>query len=180
MHQIATRPLPPSDLHLLNRGVYGGDYRKDAGLIRSTWIAPPHFQKDRLPTPPADEMATTYQPTPYRHNPYDVRQEVAYPLQPNHANSSTYSSTIIEGRSYPSLGHQTSSSTTTYNRPPSPQNTVKQNTANVLVPDHECLSRRRSTSAVITPSMQIPRTVNNSGGSLAEFAAEVGNSFPDV
>jgi hypothetical protein len=187
MHQTSVRltpfefpPFPPS------QSAFGvADRRKDIGyslpqLNSAGYIEAP--VKAGLRTPPEDEMNTTYQPPTY--NNYNSRQDVPYaPRQGtfcSQSRSNDYSGVAAPARqSVPLIHHSTHNSETSsirdapsqpsqsysYSKPQSPQVS--------RVVKEESHSRKGSTSDMIQPNLQIPASINNSGGSLAEFAAQV-------
>ena len=191
MHRTSARPAP-LDFPLPPYSTYDIDRRKD---LRHSYtlpnLTPAYFEapiRDGLRTPPADDMGTTYQQSQY--NNYAGRQDVTYPTPATSGSgyAGSYSGANVQQRPYPPpLSHPPSASNLRneiepsqpaqplYPQPASPQQTKKINT---LAPP-EGLPRRKSTNNdMILPNLQIPSSINNSGGSLAEFAAQV--SYQDA
>jgi len=184
MHRTSARPAPLDFLLPPHSTTYNIDRRKDIGLTHTlNHLAPGYFEapiRDGLRTPPADDMSATYQHSQY--NNYAGRQDNAYPnrVTAESGYTGTYSGAHALARQYSSLGqppvsasalrNEVQPSQPVYQRPTSPQ---PANDVNTLAPP-EGLPRRKSTSSdTILPNLQIPASINNSGGSLAEFAAQV-------
>jgi len=183
MHRTSARPAP---LHFpLPRShssiTYNFDRRKDIGHLHPLPnLIPGYLEapiRDGLRTPPADDMGTTYQQPQY--NSYNGRQDTTYPTPfPSAAGGSysgTYPGTATGGqhRAYPfPLNQPPPASNLRHEvRPVSPQ---LANKSNYLAPPEELPRRKSASSDMILPNLQIPTSINNSGGSLAEFAAQVG------
>ena len=184
MHRTSARPAPLDFLLPSAHSNFGTDRRKDIGLPRQLpQFAPVYFEapvREGLRTPPADEMAATYQP---QYNDYAGRRDGAYSAAGASGSNygAAYNGATVPSRPY-SMHNQpplASASASTLRRevlaqpihtqPPSP---VPANKLNNLV--HEEQPHRKSgTSDMIHPNLQIPLSINNSGGSLAEFAAQV-------
>lgn len=130
-------------------------------------------------------MAMTYQQPQY--NGYAARQDGAFA----NVGSGTsyvppYYGTTTYQRSSSNLSQLPSSSSNTnprqdseisrplYSRPTSPEVL-----ANHRKPVEEMNLKKTNSSDSILPNLQIPRTINTSGGSLAEFAAQVGLEVED-
>lgn len=182
MHRTAGRPSP-LELFLPSNSSY--DRRKGVGLPPSH-LTPVYLEapvRDGLRTPPGDNMGTTYQHPQYAPN-YTGRQESAYSVpsvgQDSYAGAYVGANGVQRHYSIPSqqptqipttiLRHEVQNPLPSYRQPASP---VPPNRTSTLgtVPEH---SRKKSTSAeAILSNLQIPSAINNSGGSLAEFAAQV-------
>ncbi|PQE33541.1 hypothetical protein CJF32_00003416 [Rutstroemia sp. NJR-2017a WRK4] len=161
------------------------DRRKDIGyslpqLNSAGYIEAP--VKAGLRTPPEDEMNTTYQPPTY--NNYNSRQDVPYaPRQAtfcSQSRSNDYSGVVAPPRQSVSLIHHSTHSSETSNIRDAPsQPSQSYSYSNPQSPQvsrvvkEESHSRKGSTSDMIQPNLQIPASINNSGGSLAEFAAQI-------
>lgn len=130
------------------------------------YLEPP--VRARLQMPPADNMnSTAYQPQ--QHRGYGGRQDVIYPstasypastgqqLYPTNQSSRASSASAVLNLKMPAQS---------YPKAHSPHNT---STTIVLAPVEETARRKSS----ILPSLQIPASINNSGGSIGEFAAQV-------
>jgi len=180
MHRTSTRPAPLDFPSPFKHSIpYGIDLRKDAlppyvlPRFKVGYLEP--AIKDGLRTPPADDMGTKYQQVQY--NGYASRQEHPYPT-PASASSygSSYPGVIGDGRRYSSATSQPaiqaprieSQNQRPYVPARSPQ-TATQETA----PPEGLQRQKPATADLIVPNLQIPSTINNSGGSLAEFAAQV-------
>lgn len=164
---------------------FGIDHRRDVGLHTFRQLTPPYSEatsQDGLRTPPADDMSTTYQQTQYHD--YAGRQDGTYSI-PGSSRSGyigTYPPAAnMQAKSYPSSGQRPPVSASTLRheiqapltsqhlQPPSPQPAVKSS----LAGKDKAPSRKSSVGDMITASLQIPPSINSSGGSLAEFAAQV-------
>ncbi|KAF4631051.1 hypothetical protein G7Y89_g7080 [Cudoniella acicularis] len=161
--------------------------RKDIGLPH-TQVALGYLQapiRDGLHTPPADDMATTYQQPQYAT--YGNRQDSAYSV-PGAASGNYiggYRGNNNQGRPYPAphstmnyssqpsasnLRNEVQNPQPSYRQPSSPQPPVR---SSILAPPEEEPRRRNANGDMILPNLQIPASINNSGGSLAEFAAQI-------
>lgn len=187
MHRTSARPAP-LDFLLPSNPPYGIDRRKDVGLSHSLpQLTPGYLEapvRDGLRTPPADDMGTAYQYQQSQYNTYTSRQDSTYPTAGSSGSSygGSYGGANVQGRQYTSMSHPPSASTSTlrnevqgpssvYNtQPPSPQ---PANRTEALAPPEGLPRRRSANSDMILPNLQIPSSINNSGGSLAEFAAQV-------
>lgn len=187
MHRTSARP-PPLDFLLPHSSTYGIDRRKDIGLantlpnIRSGYFEP--SIRDGLRTPPADEMGTAYQQSQY--NNYTGRQDTTFPITGTSDSdySGTYSGVNVQQRPYnPSLNPTPSTSIlrnevqplhppsqASYPQPASPQ---QPHQINSLAPPESLPRRKSANNDMILPNLQIPSSINDSGGSLAEFAAQI-------
>jgi hypothetical protein len=166
--------------------IFGTHLRKDIGLQSLRQLTPPYFEaslRDGLRTPPADDMTTTYQHAQY--NEYAGRQDATYSMSGSSGSGYTgaYSAvTNMQAASHSALRHppavmastlhhEIQAPLTSHHAPsPSPQ---PANKTNALAAGDNIPSRKSSTSDTITPNLQIPPSINNGGGSLAEFAAQV-------
>jgi hypothetical protein len=188
MYQASARPatldflFPPTP-----STSFGFDHRRDGGLHNSIrQLTPPYTETPRrngLRTPPADDMSTSYQHPQYHE--YTGRQDGSYPMpgaaRGNYAG--TYPSvTNMQAKSYsaseqplpvPSsaLRHEVQAPLSSHHpQPPSPQPVNRM--ASLATAD-VAPSRKDSVSDAISPGLQIPPSINISGGSLGEFAARV-------
>ena len=177
MHRTSARP-PPFDFALPHSSAYGIDWRKD--ISRSAYFEP--STRDGLQTPPAD-MSTTYQQAQY--NDYSSRQDALFPLagSSERGYASTYSGvnaqprpchpSVIQSSTVPNLrndlhpSHRPSRASHPISSPP------QHNESNILGLPEDIPRRKGVNSDMILPNLQIPSSINNSGGSLAEFAAQV-------
>jgi hypothetical protein len=182
MHRTSARPAPLDFLLPSAHSTFGIDRQKDIGLSR----CPPHFAplyfeaplRDGLRTPPADDMTTTYQT---QYNEYPGRRDGAYSIAGASGNNygGPYSGANVQSRPYSIHSQPPAASASTlrkevheqpiHTQPPSP---VPVNKINNLAPEEQP-RRKSATSDMILPNLQIPSSINNSGGSLAEFAAQV-------
>ncbi|KAH8599858.1 cyclin-domain-containing protein [Bisporella sp. PMI_857] len=182
MHRTLARPapldfrLPPS--HSI---FYGIGCRKDTKIIdKPSQFATAYLEtptRGRLRTPPADDMATAYQQAPY--NGYGSRSEISYPTSVSSANgyAGAYSGSNDGIRHYSVTSQAPASALRNgvqvqyppYMQPTSPQPANK----NALAPPEDTQRRKSANSDMILPNLQIPSSINNSGGSLAEFAAQI-------
>jgi hypothetical protein len=186
MYQTSARPAPLDFPLPSAHSIYNFERRRDFSYSQplhlpqpsSTYIHAPI--RDGLRTPPSDEMATTYEPPQYSS--YNNRKD-AYPSAPPSANyNSAYSGSTSHNRSYSTLSQPPLTSSTSvyrsevqnsrpaYSQPTSPQ--IPNRTEQHIPSESMCQPKTTSKDA-ISPNLQIPRTINNSGGSLAEFAAQV-------
>jgi hypothetical protein len=182
MHRTSTRPAPLDFLLPSAYSTFGVDRRKDIGLPRQLpQFAPVYFEapvKEGLRTPPADDMTTTYQT---QYSDYAGRRDGAYSASgASGANyGGAYTGANVQSRPYsihsqPPSGSASSLRKEVHGQPihtqaPSP---VPPSKINNLAPEEQP-RRKSATSDMIHPNLQIPSSINNSGGSLAEFAAQV-------
>ena len=193
MHRTSVRPaplefLPPSNLP------YGIDRRKDVGLSHPlSQLTPGYFAplRDGLRTPPTDNMGTAYQYQHPQRNCFADRQDAAYSAGTQSASSygGNHAGGDVSGAQRSNVSQPPPASTSTlraevqasssaYNtQPSSPQPATK---TDVLAPPEGLPQRRNANSDMIIPNLQIPSSINDSGGSLAEFAAQVGIEFLQV
>lgn len=187
MHRTAGRPAP-LDFYLPSSSAYGTDRRKDFGVSQSQ-LAPVYLEapvRDGLRTPPGDNMGTTYQHPQYTN--YAGRQEPVYsvPSVGQDSYAGAYTGSNAASRPYPTLSQPaqapvqipTSALRNEIQNPlppyrQQPSSPAPANKSNNLVPAAQEPRRKSTTGDVIQPNLQIPQTINNSGGSLAEFAAQV-------
>jgi len=182
MHRTSARPAPLDFLLPSAHSTFGTDRRKDIGLPRQLpQFAPVYFEapvREGLRTPPADNMTTTYQP---QYNDYTGRRDGAYSAAGASGSNygGAYNGATVPSRSYSMHNQPPPASASTLRRevlaqpihtqPPSP---VPANKPSNLAPEEQP-HRKSATSDLIHPNLQIPLSINNSGGSLAEFAAQV-------
>jgi hypothetical protein len=182
MHRTSARPAPLDFLLPSVHSTFGIDRRKDIGLPRQLPQFPPvYFEApvtDGLRTPPADDMTTTYQT---QYNDYVGRREGAYPgVGVSGSNyGGAYNGASAQSRPF-SMHNQPAPAPASNLReevpaqpmatqPPSP---VPTNKINDLATEEQP-RKKSATSDMIHPNLQIPSSINDSGGSLAEFAAQV-------
>ena len=184
MHQFATRPAPLALPLPRVHKTLSIDRQTDAGNYQSQ-RNPVYLEasiRDGLPTPPADEMGTTYQPPQY--NQYGSRPDV----YSNQGSQGTYGGNSSLSRQYsvphsslnqlpPPLASTMRNDSQISSHPayrvPSPVQSASQTNFTTFPRPAE---RPSSTGGdIISKSLQIPSSINNSGGSLAEFAAQVRN-----
>jgi hypothetical protein len=184
MHRTSARPAPLDFLLPPAHSIYGIDRRKDIGLSHPlTQLTPTYLEapvRDGLRTPPADDMSTTYQHPQY--NNYVSRQDTTYQNGGSASDyAPAYSGAGTHSRSYSTLSQPPLTSNSTlrsdapvsqppYSQPPSPQ---PSNRTNHHAHPEGMPQRKNNTGDMILPNLQIPKSINNSGGSLAEFAAQV-------
>lgn len=185
MHRTSARPAPLDFLLPPAHSTYGIDRRKVLGLQHALpQLTPVYFEapiRDGLRTPPADDMGTAYQHPQY--NSYPSRQDAAYAAAGASVNGYTASYSGVRGQAgqYSSLSQPPPASVSTLRneiqlsqvprtQPPSPQPSHR---SNALAPPEGLPRRKTANSDMILPNLQIPPSINNSGGSLAEFAAQV-------
>ena len=187
MHRTSARPAP-LDFLLPSNPTYGIDRRKDIGLTYPLpQLTPGYLEaptRDGLRTPPADDMGTAYQYQHPQFNNYAGRQDATYSTggASGGSYSGSYTGANMQGRQRSTLSQPPPASALTlrnevqgpssaYNtQPPSPQ---PANRTDALAPPEGLPRRRSANSDMILPNLQIPSSINNSGGSLAEFAAQV-------
>jgi hypothetical protein len=185
MHRTSARPatlnfpFPPTP-----SAAFGIDQRRDIGLHSLRQLTPQYFEappRDGLRTPPADDM-TTYQHAQYSE--YAGRPDATYAMSGPVRNGYVDSYppvTNMQAKAYPALGQPLPLSASTLRQeiqvpltshrpqPQSPQHANKTG----LAAAESMPTRKHSAGEMTTPSLKIPSSVNNSGGSLAEFAAQV-------
>ncbi|KAG0648661.1 Meiotically up-regulated 80 [Hyphodiscus hymeniophilus] len=191
MHRTSARPAP-LDFLLPSNAPYGIDRRKDLRPLQTVpQLTPGYLEaplRDGLRTPPADEMGTAYQYQPAQSNNYGRRSEATYSSGAH--SGATYAGSYVGGdmpeRQYSSISQPPPASVSTLrnevqapssaykNQPPSPQ---PANRTNVLAPPEGLPRGQSANSDMILPNLQIPSSINNSGGSLAEFAAQITSLF---
>lgn len=188
MYRTAERPSPLDFLLPSPHPSYNIDRRKDLGQLHSlSHLAPVYFEaptREGLRTPPTDDMATAYQNN-FSHG-YPASGRSSEYLSVESASSSyggTYNNNAApaQSRQYMSMTQPPPASASTLRKevqgpitiksqPPSPEPTQRTSYLS-----HEEPLRRKSTTDVIRPSLQIPKSISSNGGSLAEFAAQVGS-----
>lgn len=136
-----------------------------------------------LQTPPVDDMSTTYQQVPAAYDSHALRSytsAIAHPSRPKTVAVAGFNDARQYGR-YPAVQqnqhqhqHQIPLSQTLHaplHSTPSDRST--KSTPASVVSAKDAASSRRSSEALIYHSLQIPRCISPSGGSLADFAAQV-------
>jgi hypothetical protein len=180
MYRSSARPAPLDFLLPSAYSSYDIDRRKDIGICHPLpQLTPIYFEAPHsgLRTPPADEMATTYQNRQY--NSYSNGRDAAYPPSGASASSysGTYSASSTQSRPYTVSSQPASASTLrrevqgSHALPMQPSSPAASNRHNALAPPEE--QPRRKNGDLIRPSLQIPASISEDGGSLAEFAAQV-------
>lgn len=178
MHRTSARPAPLNFLSSFHPPTSSISQQKDVGNwhrpsnVASGYCEPPI--RDGLRTPPSDDMSTTYQPPHY--NGYSSRQDPAYPapLPTGATYSAAHAGTDAQPRPYLSQPAVSGLRNEVQSSQPLLSHTSPQPSSKSHIPTQESSSRRKSaTSDMIVPNLQIPSSINNSGGSLAEFAAQV-------
>lgn len=144
-----------------------------------------HYQHlaNGLRTPPVDDMSTTYQQVPAAYDSHALRSytsAIVHPNRPKTVAVAGFNDARQYGR-YPTVQqnqhqyqHQIPASQTLHaplHSTPSDRS-AKSTPASVVSAKDAALSRR-SSEALIYHSLQIPRCISPSGGSLADFAAQV-------
>ncbi|KAJ5050601.1 uncharacterized protein L3040_002477 [Drepanopeziza brunnea f. sp. 'multigermtubi'] len=183
MYRTAARPAP-LDFPLPSApSTYQIDRRKSTGLPYTLPNPNPFYleasSRDGLRTPPSEDMATVYQ-NPTCGNGYGAGRNEYLPVEapPSNYGGSYNNGASRHSRQYVSIAQPPPASASTLRRevqgsqpinsqPPSPQPT--QRTSYIT---HE-EPRRKSASEVTRPNLQIPKTISDDGGSLAEFAAQI-------
>jgi hypothetical protein len=185
MYRTSARPAPVEFLLPPTHSIpFGIDRRKDICLQSIPQLPTSYFEapiRDGLRTPPADDMSTTYQHTQYHD--HAGRQDGTYSTSSSSRQSyaGSYSGANTQPKPYAVLGQPTQPSASTLRneiqacqtpcpQPPSPQ---LANETNALADTDGLPRRKNANSEMISPNLQIPSSINNSGGSLAEFAAQV-------
>jgi len=133
--------------------------------LETTQVIPVYLEapiRDGLRTPPSDDMNSTASYS-QQYSGYHNRKDVPYS---SHTAAQPYPTTTqpLHGSNSSALSVAKGTSTYSYNPADSPPSA---STATIGSDD---ILRRKS---VILPSLQIPPSINNSGGSLGEFAAQV-------
>lgn len=183
MYRTSSKPAPLDFLLPSAHSSYDIDRRKDIGLAHPLpQLTPIYFEAPNsgLRTPPADEMATTYQNRQY--NPYpDGRGDAAYP--PSGASVSSYggpySGSSMQSRSYSTSNQSASASTLrrevqgSHPLPLQPQSPAPGNRSNTLAPPDDQPRRKSANGDIIRPNLHIPASISEDGGSLVEFAAQI-------
>ncbi|KAF7862747.1 hypothetical protein EAF04_007619 [Stromatinia cepivora] len=191
MHQTSVRPasfsflLPPTP-----QTPFGIDRRKDVGfpltlpqINQSGYIEAP--VRVGLRTPPEDDMHATYPGPQYPH--YKSRQNETYPESLNVSRTGDYEGSAIQSRIPQALGDpihrvakiaEPSQPEVAYTWPPVKEKHPSESFYATALTTLESESTRKPqakkpTTDTIHPSLQIPKSINDSGGSLAEFAAQI-------
>jgi hypothetical protein len=186
MHRTSARPTPLGFFSTSN-SAYGIDHRKDIGVSHPLPRLPGYLEaplRDGLRTPPADIMGTAYH---YQHP-----QCISYNSRHDSTCSTPAASTASHNGSYAGANMPQSRLSTLTQPPPPSASTLRHavqapNSASEYQPrspelpfqtdvpekPDEIKGKRSANSDVIVSSLQIPLSINNSGGSLAEFAAQV-------
>lgn len=128
-------------------------------LSRSTYAS--YSRHERPPTPPPD-----------MHKLDDTGRSGAYPYELPAFEAATQSLTQSSVGSLQELGRNG-----TISQPLSPSTFAPSFTTNQETTSQPSVSRRGSQASAIAPSFQIPKTVNDSGGSLSELAAQVSRAI---
>ncbi|KAK0125334.1 hypothetical protein ONS96_009183 [Cadophora gregata f. sp. sojae] len=187
MYRTAERPAPLDFLLPSPHPSYNIDRRKDIAQFHSLPHLPPVYLeapiREGLRTPPTDEMATAYQNSNFTHGyPASGRSSEYLSVE---STPSSYGGTYNHNppqqqtRQYMSMIQPPPASASTLRKevqaplavisqPPSPE--PAQRTSYL---SHDEPSRRKSTTDTIRPNMQIPKSISPTGGSLAEFAAQI-------
>ncbi|TVY38820.1 Meiotically up-regulated protein [Lachnellula subtilissima] len=187
MHRTTRRPAP-LDFSLQSNSAYCIDRRKYLGVPNSQF-SPVYLEapvRDGLHTPPGDNMGTTYQHPQYTN--YAGRQDPPYsiPSVGQNGYAGAYAGASAAPSQYSTLSQptaQVSSQIPTsalrnevqnvlppYRQPSSPAPASR---TNIMGPVEEQSRRKSTTRDMIIPNLQIPSSINDSGGSLAEFAAQI-------
>lgn len=183
MYRSSARPAPLDFLLPSAHSSYDIDRRKDIGNCHPLpQLTPVYFEAPRsgLRTPPADDMATTYQNRQY--NSYSNGRDAAYPPSGSSANSygGTYSGSSTQSRPYTMSSQPASVSTLrrevqgSHSVSMQPSSPAPSSRHNAFAPPED--QPRRKNGDLIRPSLQIPASISEDGGSLAEFAAQVFSS----
>jgi len=156
----------------LNFTVHDTDRRKNLSFpqlppvtLGPTQVTPVYLEapiRDGLRTPPSDDMNSTVS-YPQQYSGYHNRKDVAYSsqsvVQPYPATTQPLHGS--NNSALPVVGGAASHSYIPVDSP--------QSVSTVTIGSDDILRRK----SVILPSLQIPPSINNSGGSLGEFAAQV-------
>ncbi|KAE8450930.1 hypothetical protein EG329_005370 [Mollisiaceae sp. DMI_Dod_QoI] len=184
MYRTSARPAPLDFLLPSAHSSYDIDRRKDIGISHPPpQLSSIYFEAplSGLRTPPADDMATTYQNRQY--NPYPNARDSAYPPSGASASSygGTYSGSSVQSRPYTTSSQSISSSASALRRevqgsqslPSQPLSPASGNRSNTLAPPEDQPRRKGANGDLIRPNLQIPASICEDGGSLAEFAAQI-------
>lgn len=183
MYRTSARPASLDFLLPSAPSGFDLDRRKDVGFPHTLPQLPSvYFEapvRDGLRTPPADEMAATYQPQ-YKYGTYNGQKDAPYPatgapssyMAPYHGSSAP--SIPYSTSSLPPPASSSTSRTEVYGQqqargqPPSPQRSSENALASA-----EDTSQRKSANDLIRPNLRIPSTISKDGGSLPDFAAQI-------
>lgn len=186
MYRTAARPAPLDFPLPSANSTYNVDRRKDfafpSSLPHTTCYYVEAPTRDGLRTPPTDDMAATYQHPPYGDVYSSGRNSEYHALEGSQGNygGSYNTGASTQSRQYMTLPQPPPASASTLRKevqgyepnlshlPPSPQPTQRSSYA-----AHEEPPRTKSSTDIIRPNLQIPKTISSDGGSLAEFAAQV-------
>jgi len=176
-HAHAGYPVPVYHSHPyhrpdLNLDLHTAVGKKDSSFsqltavsLGPTQLTPVYLEapiRDGLRTPPSEDMNSTIS-YPQQYSGYHNRKDIPYS---NHAVVPPYPATtqplaVSSSSVIPVVGGGSTHSYIPADSPPS---------ARTVTNGSEDILPRKS---VILPSLQIPTSINNSGGSLGEFAAQV-------
>lgn len=188
MHRTSVRPAPLDFLLPSSYSSTSNNGRlKDIGISHLANPAPIYLESsliDGLRTPPADDMGTAYQQP--QHSTYSERQDNTFTAATASGNGFTgagaYPEQNVLQRTYrtsqgpaSSLRNELPPTQPLYHQSTSPGPVTK---VSSFVPTEESPSRKTTSNNAILPNLQIPSSINNSGGSLAEFAAQVCMNLP--
>ncbi|APA11101.1 hypothetical protein sscle_07g058710 [Sclerotinia sclerotiorum 1980 UF-70] len=191
MHQTSVRPAPFSFLlPPTPQTPFGIDRRKDVGfpltlpqINQSGYIEAP--VRVGLRTPPEDDMHATYPGPPYPH--YKGRHNETCTESLNFNRASDHDGSATQSRISQAPGDsvhrvakivEPSQAEQPYNWPTvKPKHTSESFYATALTTLESESTRKpqakKPNTDTIHPSLQIPKSINDSGGSLAEFAAQI-------
>lgn len=138
-----------------------------------------------LRTPPVDDMSTTYQQVPAAYDSHSLRSYTSAIVHPSRAKAMAVAG-VNDARHYGryptvqqnqlQLQHQLQIPVSQTLHAPlhsTPSDHSTKSTPASVVSAKDAVSSRRSSEALIYHSLQIPRCISPSGGSLADFAAQV-------
>ncbi|PBP27446.1 cyclin [Diplocarpon rosae] len=138
--------------------------------------------KNGLRTPPADDMATAYQ-NPSYSNAYSAGRNSEYisvDAPPSNFVGTYNNGASTQPRQYTSWAQPPTASASILrkeNQGPQPVHSQPQSPIPSQRPGHSAregpVTRRKSTSEIVRPNLQIPKSISSHGGSLAEFAAQI-------
>lgn len=131
-----------------------------------------------LRTPPVDDMSTTYQQAPAAYDSHALRSyasSMAHAGRPKAAAASEARTANVQYYRYPPL--QQNQQARNVHTTPSDRS-AKSTTPASVVSAKDAVPSRRSSDTLIYHSLQIPRCISASGGSLTDFAAQVSPTAP--
>ncbi len=185
MYRTAERPAPLDFLlPSTHSSAYNIGRRKDLVPHSLPHLAPTFLEapiREGLRTPPTDDMATAYQNATYS-NAYSASRNSEYlsvEAPPSSYGGTYKNGPISEPRQYMSITQPPPASASTLRnevqgtQPIISQPSSPEPAARTSFLSREEPSQRKSTSDMIRPNLQIPKSISSSGGSLAEFAAQV-------